>query len=64
MAFTRTTETGAVCTYEIDDNGKAVYSDTEGRRFEGIVDIDILCAICQIGAMPYKMYAEIIARVA
>ena len=64
MAFERTTETGAVCTYIIDENGRATYSDTEGRQFVGAVNVDVLCAICESGAMTYKTYLEIIALVA
>ncbi len=64
MAFSRTTETGAVCTYIIDEDGCASYSDTEGHQFEGAVNVDVLCAICELGAMTYETYLEIIALVA
>lgn len=64
VAFSRTTETGAVCTYIIDEDGCASYSDTEGHQFEGAVNVDVLCAICELGAMTYETYLEIIALVA
>lgn len=63
MAFERTTETGAVCTYIIDENGRATYSDTEGRQFVGAVDVNILCAICQLGVMTYEAYLGVVALV-
>ena len=64
MTFSRVTETGTTCTYIINvEDGLATYNDTEGNKHEGVIDVVVLSAICQTGAMPYALYTVVIARI-
>ena len=52
---------GAYASYTLCDNGVAIYEDSDGRRIEAGINIDILCLFCTVGKMPLMVRDQIIS---